>query len=80
MSAVGTSFTRVIERWEIEHARELNEPTGKTVRPHFRRAHPHKYWAGEGRKIPRYRYLLLISVKGGKVVEEPEHARETAVR
>lgn len=77
--AVGTAFARAVERWEIEHASELRDPTGKTVRPHMRRAHPHKYWTGEGRWIPRYRYLLPISVKGGMLVEEPPDPSEIKV-
>jgi hypothetical protein len=36
---VGGGFHRAIERWEIEHAGERGEPTGRTVRPHMRRAH-----------------------------------------
>jgi hypothetical protein len=31
-------------------------------RPHIRRAHPHLYWTGEGRKIPRVRWLFPIRV------------------
>jgi hypothetical protein len=78
--AVGKSFTRAIERWEIEHPRERGDPAGRTVRPHTRRAHAHLYWTGEGRQTPRVRFLLPISVKGGKLVEEPESPRMTAVR
>jgi hypothetical protein len=78
--AVGKSFARAIERWEIEHERELNDPTSKTVRPHMRRAHSHLYWTGEGREIPRVKFLLPISVKGGNVVEEPEQPKGATVR
>jgi hypothetical protein len=76
---IGTAFARAVEHWEIEHANVLGDPTGKTIRPHMRRAHPHKYWTGEGRQIPRYRYLLPISVKGGVLVEEPSDPSEITV-
>jgi hypothetical protein len=78
--AVGKSFTHAIERWEIEHPRESGDPTGRTVRPHMRQAHAHLYWTGEGRRRPKVRFLLPISVKGGKLVEEPESPRITKVR
>jgi hypothetical protein len=77
---VGRSFTRAIERWELEHTSEVSGPTGRTVRPHLRRAHAHLYWTGEGRKSPRVRFLLPVSVKGGKLVEEPGNPSVTAVR
>jgi len=80
VQAVGRGFTRAIERWEIEHPRESDDLKGYTVRPHMRRAHPHLYWTGEGRALPRVRFLLPISVKGGKLVEEPETPRVTTVR
>ncbi len=70
--AVGKEFTRAIERWEIEHGRDAGDPIGRSVRPHMRRAHSHLYWTGAGRAVPRVRFLLPISVKGGVVVEEPE--------
>ena len=44
-------------------------PTGRTVRPHLRRAHWHLYWTGEGsrhdpaRAIPVLRWLPPIPVK-----------------
>lgn len=78
--AVGKSFTHAIERWEIEHPRESGDPTGRTVRPHTRRAHTHLYWTGEGRRTPRVRFLLPISVRGGKLIEEPETPRVSAIR
>jgi hypothetical protein len=78
--AVGRTFARAIERWEIEHLEDAGMVTGKTVRPHMRRAHSHLYWTGKGREIPRVRFLLPVSVRGGKLVEEPEHPTETKVR
>ncbi len=77
---VGGNFRRAIERWEIEHAGEHGDPTERSVRPHMRRAHSHLYWTGQGREIPRVKFLLPISVRGGKLVEEPERPTETTVR
>jgi len=78
--AVGTSFTQAIERWELEHTHEREEASGRTVRPHTRRAHAHLYWTGEGRSVPRVRFLLPISVKAGTLVEEPETPHLNRVR
>ena len=78
--AVGKTFARAIERWEFEHRSDPGVESGRTVRPHMRRAHSHLYWTGEGRKQPRVRFLLPISVRGAKLVEEPEHLIETRVR
>jgi hypothetical protein len=72
INAVGTAFTRAIERWEIERQDQRGEATGRSVRPHMRRAHAHLYWTGVGRGVPRVRFLLPISVRAGKLVEEPE--------
>jgi len=80
IDAVGQSFTRAIEHWEIEHAQGSGDVSGHTVRPHMRRAHAHLYWTGEGRKSPRVRFLLPVSVKSGKLVEEPGSPSVTAVR
>ena len=78
--AIGGNFARAIERWEIEHRNDQGVATGRTVRPHMRRAHSHLYWTGAGRKQPRVRFLLPISVHGGKLVEKSEHLLETKVR
>ena len=34
------------------------------VRPHMRRAHWHLYWTGEGRRIPKIKWVLPVFVKG----------------
>jgi hypothetical protein len=47
---VGKTFARAIERWEIEHRGDEGVASGRTVRPHMRRAHSHLYWTGEGRQ------------------------------
>jgi hypothetical protein len=80
IQSAGKAFARAIERWEIEHRNNGSVATGHTVRPHMRRAHSHLYWSGAGRKQPRVRFLLPISVKGGVLVEEPEETRMAAVR
>ena len=78
--AVGKAFARAIEHWEIEHRGDAAVATGGTVRPHMRRAHSHLYWTGEGRKQPRVRFLLPISVHGGRVVDEPERPIQTRIQ
>ena len=78
--AAGKAFARAIEHWEIEHRGDPGLNMGRTVRPHLRRAHSHLYWTGEGRTQPRVRFLLPISIKGGKLVEEPEEPTKTTVR
>jgi hypothetical protein len=77
--AVGRTFARAIQRWEIEHRTDASVESGHTVRPHMRRAHSHLYWTGEGRKQPRVRFLLPISVRGGVLVEEPTSPTMTKV-
>ncbi|MBI4560551.1 MAG: hypothetical protein HY724_00795 [Candidatus Rokubacteria bacterium] len=78
--AVGTAYRAAIERWEQEQAKERGEPTGRTVRPHVRRAHAHLYWTGAGRKTPRVRFLLPIPVKGAPVPEERPAPMQTPIR
>lgn len=60
---------------EAEEKETPGQKTGRTVRPHVRRAHPHLYWTGPGRKIPRVRYLPTILVKGGGKQELPPTAQ-----
>jgi hypothetical protein len=43
------------------------------------RAYAHLYWTGEGRRTPRIRFLLPISVRTGKLIE-PESPRLTPIR
>jgi hypothetical protein len=80
VQAVGKVFTRAIARWEIEHRSDEGVATGGTVRPHMRRAHSHLYWTGVGRRQPRVKFLLPISVRGGALVEEPEGTHVALVR
>jgi len=75
--SVGRDFARAIEWWEVEHRGDARgDATGRLVRLHMRRAHSHLYWTGAGRAVPRVRFLLPLSVKGGALVEEPEAPRE----
>jgi hypothetical protein len=78
--AVGTAYRAAVERWEVEQTRARGEPTGRTVRPHVRRAHAHLYWTGEGRRVPRVRFLLAIPVKGTPVPAEAARPSETTLR
>jgi hypothetical protein len=78
--ALGKAFSRAIERWEMEHQSDESLPTERIVRPHMRRAHSHLYWTGEGRTEPRVRFLLPISVRGGRLLEEPDSPAETTLR
>jgi hypothetical protein len=78
--AVGTAYRAAIERWEQEQRRETGEATGRTVRPHVRRAHAHLYWTGKGRQSPRVRFLLPIPVKGASVPEEAPRPVDTRLR
>lgn len=57
---VGTEYARIMRDYgrSVGHA-------GGTVQPHMRRAHAHLYWTGQGRTIPRVRFLAPISVRGG---------------
>jgi len=77
--SVGTTFRRAIERWEVEQAGNSGLPTGYVVKPHMRAGHWHLYWTGKHRKEPKVNFLLPISVKGGKIIEEPERPIETRV-
>jgi len=70
---VGVGYREALERWEIEQAREIAaHSSGRSVRPHMRRAHAHLYWTGPGRTEPRVRFLLPIAVKGKQAEEEAE--------
>lgn len=41
------------------------------VMPHIRRPHPHLYWTGKGRKIPRIKFVKLCIVHRKKVTTVP---------
>jgi hypothetical protein len=68
---VGVEYRKALERWETEQTREIAaDSSGRSVRPHMRRAHAHLYWTGPGRTEPRVRFLLPIAVKSKQVEEE----------
>lgn len=77
---VGASFRAAIERWEIENRNEGGFASGRSVRPHLRRAHAHLFWTGEKRSNPKVKFLMPISVKGGKLVEESEGPVEQPIK
>jgi hypothetical protein len=83
---IGDQARRLFEERNVcdsrveEHRSDPGVESGRTVRPHMRRAHSHLYWTGEGRKQPRVRFLLPISVRGGRLVEEPAQPTEIKVR
>jgi hypothetical protein len=74
-ASVGKDFTRAIERWEIEYGRDAGAPTGRSLQPHMRLAHSNLYWTGAGRAVPRVRFLLPISVKGGRLESRSRSGR-----
>lgn len=78
--SLGSAYRAAVERWEIEQSREAGEPTGRTVRPHVRRAHAHLYWTGPGREVPRVRFLLPIPVHGAQPHAEAPSPTETILR
>jgi hypothetical protein len=78
--AVRTAYRAAVERWEMEQERGEGEATGRTVRPHVRRADAHLYWTGTGRQEPRVRFLLPIPVKGAPIPEETPRATEHRLR
>lgn len=41
------------------------EGVTRSLPPHIRSPHPHLYWTGPGRKVPKVYYLPPIPVKGG---------------
>lgn len=69
---VGVKFGSAIRQYKTEMQKHQYDglPTGRTVRPHIRRAHSHLFWAGSDRRIPRVRFLPPIPVK--MTEEQPE--------
>lgn len=68
---VGIRFQQALIQYVADEKTEKSDETGRTVRPHVRRAHPHLYWTGEGRQIPVVKYLPPVAVRGGKVIPVP---------
>lgn len=65
---VGAQMIAAMRRY-ADGERSEGASTGRSVRPHMRRAHSRLYWTGEGRTIPRVRFLAPVSVKGGSGVK-----------
>ncbi len=78
---VGVTYRKALERWEIQQTQEIaSGSSGRSVRPHLRRAHSHLYWTGPGRTEPRVRFLLPIPVKGKPEEEEAAGPSVQAMR
>lgn len=81
MIAVGYDVGAGLRAWRRGRPAD-HEPTatGRHVRPHVRRAHPHLYWTGEGRKTPRVHWLWPIRINAaapiGKTTVQPVRKRE----
>ena len=59
---VGRTFASTIQRWDEQERADATK-TGRSIRPHLRAAHAHKYWIGKGRTQQRVRFLMPVSVK-----------------
>lgn len=61
---VGWRVGAAIRAADRKAASEGGEPTGRTVRPHVRRAHWHTYWTGPrgGERTPVVRWLSPVAV------------------
>lgn len=80
--AVGYDVGAGLRAWRRSRPAD-HEPaavTDRHVRPHVRRAHPHLYWTGEGRKTPRVHWLWPIRINAatpiGKTTVQPVRKRE----
>ncbi len=69
MYRVGVGFASVIQRWEQETASAPGH-SGRTLRPHLRAAHAHKFRVGPGRTEVRVKFLPPIPVRGWEAPEE----------
>lgn len=69
--AIGKSFEKQLASGE-EYQKSAATGTGRTVRPHVRRAHWHHYWVGEGRTRLEVRWIEPTFVL-------PEGKREVSV-
>ena len=64
---VGGNYRKLIERYELDGQNpydKIHHEASYTVKPHVRAAHYHLYWTGEGRKIPKVKFLMSILVNG----------------
>jgi hypothetical protein len=73
---VGVRFSQEIARYLRDEATDWSQEsdagsaTQRKVRPHMRAPHMHLYWTGEGRQIPRIRFIAPVFVGGGEQAEE----------
>ena len=58
---VGLRMQRALKR-HSKRSRPDSEGEGSGKAPHVRRPHPHLYWTGKGRSVPKVRYLGPIAV------------------
>lgn len=65
---VGVRMQQALRRYKKERDEPASDGSGSKKRPHVRRPHPHLYWTGPGREIPKIRYLGPIAVN----MEDPD--------
>jgi hypothetical protein len=63
-----------------EHHPDQGASTGCAMSLRMRSDGSYLCWTGNVREVPRVSFLLPVSVRGGKLVEEPEHQTATGVR
>lgn len=59
---VGFQVGAALRQWRADQRQASGQPTGRTVRPHIRRAHFHTYRVGPGRREARVRWLAPIPI------------------
>lgn len=73
---IGVKFGVAIKQYRAAVERESHDgiPTGRSVRPHMRRAHSHLYWTGINRDVPRVLFLAPIAVNMSELKEEQSYS------
>lgn len=61
-SDVGVRMQQAFRQYRTEDKSSDEGGNESSKKPHVRRPHPHLYWVGEGREIPKIKYLGPISV------------------
>lgn len=56
-SDVGVRMQKAFRQYKEEIDRPESDGDGSKKAPHIRRPHPHLYWTGPGREIPKVKYL-----------------------
>ena len=67
---VGLRMQRALKR-HSKRSRPDSEGQGSAKAPHVRRPHPHLYWTGKGRSVPKVRYLGPIAVNADDDLDIP---------